>query len=87
MEQKAFDEIKCNFAHDTLLPYPYFNKRFDIHTGASDHQLGAVIIQEAKSIALYSRKLTKTQERYTVTEKELLSILETLKEFREILLS
>ena len=86
VEQKASDEIKRTVAHNTLLAYPDFNKRFYIHTDASDYQLGAVIIQEAKPIALYSRKLTKTQERYTVTEKELLSIVETLKEFRTILL-
>ena len=42
VEQKVFDEIKRTFAHDTLLPYPYFNKQFEIHTDACDHQLGAV---------------------------------------------
>ena len=43
VEQKAFDEIKRAIDQDTLLAYPDFNKRFDIHTDASDHQLGAVI--------------------------------------------
>ena len=56
VEQKAFDEIKRTVAHNTLLSYPYFNKRFDIHTVARDHQLVAVISQEGKPIALYSRK-------------------------------
>ena len=37
-------------------------------------------------IALYSRKITGDQKRYTVTKKELLSIVKTLKEFRTILL-
>ena len=60
VEQKSFDEIKCTFAHNTLLAYPDFNKHFDIHTDTSDNQLGAVIIHEAKPIAFYSRKLTKT---------------------------
>ena len=45
MEKKAFDEIKQAMAHDTLLEYTYFNKRFDIHTDVSDFQLGAVISQ------------------------------------------
>ena len=77
--QKAFDGIKLTVAHNTLLACPYFNKRFDIHTDASEHQLGAVIIQEGKPIAFYSRKLTERQKCYTVTEKELQSIVETLK--------
>ena len=36
---------------------------------ASDYQLGTVINQNSKPIALYSRKLTGPQTRYTVTEK------------------
>ena len=64
-----------------MLAYPDFSKRFDIHTDSSDYQLGAVISQEGKPIAFYSRKLSGAQTRYTVTEKELLSIVEVLKEF------
>ena len=45
VEQKVFDEIKRTVAHNTLLAYPYFNKRLDIQTDASNHQLGAVISQ------------------------------------------
>ena len=37
-------------------------------------------------IAFYGRKLTDSHKRYTVKEKELLSIVEILKEFRTILL-
>ena len=86
VEQKAFDDIKHAVSHDTLLAYSDFNKIFDIHTDASDHQLGAVISQEAKPISFYIRKLTERHKRYTVTENELLIIVETLKEFRTILL-
>ena len=38
-------------------------------------QLGAVISQDGKPIAFYRRKLTGPQTRYTVTEKELLTIV------------
>ena len=86
VEQKAFDKIKCTVARDTLLAYPDLNKCFNIYTGASDHQLGAVIRQEGKPIALYSLKITETKKHYTVTEKELMSIVETLRKFRTILL-
>ena len=36
-------------------------------------------------IAFFSRKLTETQQRYSVTKTELLAIVETLKEFKGIL--
>ena len=84
--QQAFDTIKKLVARKTLLSYPNFNEPFDIHTDASKLQLGAVISQEGKPIAFYSRKLNPAQVNYTTTERELLSIVETLKEFRNILL-
>ena len=71
---------------DALLIYPDSNKSFDIHTDANKFQIGSEIIQDGEPIAFYSRKLTKPQRRYTLTENELLSILETLQEFHMILL-
>ena len=73
-------------ARDTLLTYPDFNETFKIHTDDSGLQLGAVISQKGRPIAFYSIKITDAQQRYIVTERELLSIVETLKEFRKILL-
>ena len=86
VEQYAFDEIKRIVARNNLLTYTDFNNFFKIHTNDSAFQLGAFITQKGKPIALYSRKLTDIQNRYTVTEKELLIIVVTLKEFRTILL-
>ena len=86
VERKAFNDMKKIISRETLLSYPDFNKPFVIHTDASHTQLGAVISQDNKPIAFYSRKLNPAQTRYTTTERELLSIVETLKEFRCILL-
>jgi transposase InsO family protein len=86
VEQTAFDTMKRLLARETILAYPDFNKPFHIHTDASQVQLGAVISQDDKPIAFYSRKLSPAQTRYTTTERELLSIVEVLKEFRNILL-
>ena len=83
--QKAFDTIKKIVFRETLLSYPNFNKAFVIHTDASKLLLGAVISQDDKPIAFYRRKLNSVQVYYTTTERELLSIIETLKEFRNIL--
>ncbi len=48
-------------------------------------QLGAVITQDNRPIVFFSRKLSKTQQKYSVTEIELLVIVETLKEFKGML--
>jgi RNase H-like domain found in reverse transcriptase len=69
-----------------LLAYSNFSKEFVIYTDASSTQLGAVISQDDKPIAFYSCKLQPAQTLYTTTEHELLSIVETLKEFRNILI-
>jgi hypothetical protein len=73
VKQQAFDKIKAIVCRKVLLLYP-------------DFQLGAVISQDNRPIAFYSRKLQPAQVRYTTTERELLLIIETLKEFRNILL-
>ena len=86
VEQYAFNKIKRIVDCDTLLTCPDFNEAFKIHIDASAFQLGAVISHKGKTIAFYSRKMTYPQQQYILTERELLSIVETLKEFRTILL-
>ena len=77
-QQNAFDNIKRVVSKDTLLSDPDFNQPFVIYTDASHTQLGAIISQNNKPIAFYSHKLNP---RYTTTERKLLSIVKTLKEF------
>jgi len=43
-------------------------------------------MQNDSPVAFYSRKRNSAQKRYTTGEQELLSIVETLKEFKNILL-
>jgi hypothetical protein len=83
--QQAFDDVKATIAKDVALAYPDFTKPFEIYTDASTMQLGAVITQDNRPIAFFSRKLSETQTKYSVTEIELLAIVETLKEFRGML--
>ena len=73
--------MDCN----NLLSYKDFNKQWYIHTDASNFQLRAVTSQLMKPITFYSIQPTRPQK-CVVTENELLSIVETLSEFKNILL-
>ena len=83
--QDAFEATKIALAREVMLAYPDFTIPFDIYTDASSRQLGAVICQRNRPIAFFSRKLSETQRKYSVTELELLSIVECLKEFKGML--
>jgi hypothetical protein len=76
-EQKEFDAIKQKMSRDTLLAFTDFEKEFHVYTDASNKQFGAVIMQEGKPLAFYSRKLNSAQTHYTTGEQGLLSIVET----------
>ena len=83
-KQDNFDGIKRFWACNTLLTYPNFNERFKMNTDARNFQLGAVISQKGKLIALYGRQITGERRRYIVKERDILSIFEILKEFKTI---
>ena len=70
---------------DTLLRYTDWKLPFTVHTDASDKKLGDVIRQNNKPINFFYSKLSKPQRKYTTTKKELLAMVEFLKQFRGII--
>ncbi len=68
-----------------MLAYPDYSKVFEIYRDASSKQLGAVITQDNRPIAFFSRKLSHAQRKYSVTKIELIALVETLKEFKGML--
>jgi hypothetical protein len=75
IHQQAFDSVKATIAKETLLAYPDFLKPFEIYTDTSSMQLGAMITQDNRPIVFFSRKLSEMQQKYSVTEIELLAIV------------
>ncbi len=79
MHQTAFDNIKTAIAKDVVLAYPDYSQGFEIFTDSSKFQLRAIITQNNRLRAFFSRKLNTVQQKYRVTKQELLAIVETLK--------
>jgi hypothetical protein len=76
--RKAFENMKKIICREVMLTFPDFSEPFHIYTDVSDKQAGAVITQDEKPIAFFSRKLDSAQQRYTTGEQEVVSIVETL---------
>ncbi len=77
-----YGQFNLGWITRVILAYPRFDRPFEVYTDASTIQLGAVIVQSGRPIAFFSRKLSSAQRKYTTRELELLSIVETLNEFR-----
>ncbi len=85
IHQQACDNVKATIAKEIVSAYPDFLKPFKIYMDVSSMQLGALITQDNRPIAFFSRKLSEMQQKYSVTEIELLAMVETLKEFKGML--
>ena len=90
-QQKAFDYLKDSLTAIPLLAYPDPNKPYILYTDASDTCIGACLVQECdekeewipgikneKPIYFLSHKLTDTQIRYPVIQKECYAIVYAL---------
>ena len=71
---------------DTMLVFPNFKLKIVRQTDTSNQQLGAVIMKIGRHIELYILKINSSQCRQTTTKRELLGIIETLREFKNVLL-
>ena len=79
MDQTPFDNKKTPIAKDVILAYPEYSQGVEIYTDSTKFQLGAVITQNNSPLAFFSCKLNTMQQKYGMTELEVLAIVETLK--------
>jgi hypothetical protein len=84
--EKAFEVLKQTIVEDIVLKHPDVSREFCIFTDASDFALGAVLTQDGKPVEFYSRKLLDSELNYTVFDKELLAIVDSLKQWRHLLI-
>ena len=84
--QLAFNSLKGLLTSGRVLAYLTREGKFVLDTDASDQGVGAVLsqLQDAveKPIAFPSRTLSKSERKYCVTRRELLAIVEFVKQHR-----
>jgi hypothetical protein len=83
--ERSFKEMKKVVSKEVMLSFPEYTKRFQLYTDASNYQLGAVLKQDDKTLAFFSKKLNAAQRNYGVGEKEMLSVVEAFKEFKTMI--
>ena len=83
----AFQTLKQRLLSAPILVYPDFQKPFIISTDASDQAIGYVLGQRdqqgrEQAIAYGGRKLHRDEQKWHISEKEGLSLVEAVKQFR-----
>ena len=87
--QQSFDILKHKLTTPPTLAYPDLIKPFVLYTDASDYCVGAVLVQEIdgieKPIQYLSHKLTDTQRKWPVIDKEGYAIVYALQKLDHFL--
>lgn len=74
-EDEAFIKIKDEWKKELELMIPNMTGEFSLEADASNVGLGAVLRQDGKPVAYISRALTKAEQNYSITEREVLASL------------
>ena len=87
--QRAFDELKEELLRAPLLGYFDPTKRLIIKTNVSNHTTAVMIFQKNEGglqpLGFMSKKMTSAEQNYTITKKEMLAIIQAVKEWRKYL--
>ena len=85
--QNSFDTLKKRFTEEPVLMMPDQSRPFQIEADASKYATGAVLTQtdsngDRHPVAFISRTLSPTERNYEIYDRELLSIIRALEEWR-----
>ena len=84
--QKAFESLKYHLTHPPVLAMPRDEGEYVLDTDCSDVAASAVLSQiqdgEERVIAYSSRTLSKSEQLYCITRKELLAVVNFVKHYR-----
>lgn len=81
--ERSFNKIKKAFISTSILIYSDCNKPFKLHSDASDIAIASLLGNDLggieKPLAYFSRKLTSLEQNYSVTEKEAITLVKSIK--------
>ena len=85
--QQAFEGLKVALTSAPVLRLPDFDKPFEMVADActSTPAIGAVLLQEGRPVAFYSRKCNDREGNYCASDLEMLGVIAALKEWRPYL--
>ncbi|PIK38738.1 hypothetical protein BSL78_24428 [Apostichopus japonicus] len=88
-QEQAFQTLKSKLASSPILQLPDLHREFTLRTDASDTGVGAILLQEFAGekfpVAYASKKLNKSQMRYSVMERECLAVVWAVLKFEPYL--
>jgi hypothetical protein len=76
---EAFETLKGILVKAPVLKLLDFDKNFEIHFDAFDFAIGGVLVQEGRSVAFESKKLSETERRWPTHKKEMWVVIHCLK--------
>jgi hypothetical protein len=86
----AFQKLKERITEDVVLALPTDDGKFRLEADTSDGATGAVLSQEQdgvwRPVAFMSHGLNETECNYEIYDKEMLTIMLVLEEWRQMLL-
>lgn len=83
---KAFEQLKTAMTTALVLAMPDFSQPFSIECDASGNGLGAVLTQDKRPIAFFSKALSDSSLSKSLYEKELMALVLAIQHWRPYLL-
>lgn len=79
--QQAFETLKGAMVEAPILALPNFNETFVVESDASSFGIGAVLSQNGRPLAYFSKALSPRHQAMSVYEKQMLAILSAVKKW------
>ena len=90
IEQQAFNQLKHDITADPVLVFPESGQPYLVETDASGFATGGILLQKQNDVwrvvTYRSQSMTPPEKNYQIYNKELLAVVQALKEWRHHLL-
>ena len=85
-QERSFVALKESLTQAPILLFPDYAKTFYLYTDASNIALGSILSQLEKQgidhpVAYHSQTFSKAEQNYSVSERECLSVIDSVKHF------